>query len=84
MFRNACSQEWAIGSSSITNPAPANSACLSKENPQDGVVLFKDNCTGEWAMNPQPDNNARRSIAVGDAEIADGVELAVAVALAAR
>jgi hypothetical protein len=53
MFRDVCSQEWAMNSSSITSPAPTNSACLSKENPQNGVVLFKDNCTSEWAMNPQ-------------------------------
>jgi hypothetical protein len=60
MFRDVCSQEWAIGNSSITNPAPTHSACLSKENPQEGVVLFKDNCTSEWAMNPQqPDNQAQ-------------------------
>jgi hypothetical protein len=57
MFRDVCSQEWAINGSNITNPAPTNSACLSKENPQNGVVLFKDNCTSEWAMNPQPANN---------------------------
>ena len=59
MFRDVCSQEWAINSSSVTNPAPTNSACLSKENPQDGVVLFKDNCTSEWAMNPQRGNQAQ-------------------------
>ncbi len=60
MFRDVCSQEWALNSSSITNPAPVNSACLSKENPQNGVVLFKDNCTGESATNPQqPTNQAQ-------------------------
>jgi hypothetical protein len=57
MFRDVCSQEWAINGSNITNPAPTSSACLSKESPQNGVVLFKDNCTSEWAMNPQPANN---------------------------
>jgi hypothetical protein len=52
MFRDVCSKEWAMNSTSVTTQAPARSSCLTKENPQDGVVLFKDVCTGEWATNP--------------------------------
>ncbi len=26
-------------------------SCLTKDNAQDGVILFKDVCTQEWAMN---------------------------------
>jgi len=29
-------------------------ACLSKEYTPEGAVLFRDNCTNEWAMNPPP------------------------------
>jgi hypothetical protein len=32
---------------------PVNRACLVKEYPQSGVVLFKDTCTNEWARNPE-------------------------------
>jgi hypothetical protein len=33
-------------------------ACLTKEYPRAGMVLFKDTCTEEWAMNV-PDRQAR-------------------------
>ena len=26
-------------------------SCLIKDNAQDGVIMFKDVCTQEWAMN---------------------------------
>jgi hypothetical protein len=35
-------------------------ACLTKEYPRAGMVLFKDTCTDEWAMN-LPDRQARAS-----------------------
>ena len=34
--------------------APGPCTCLSKEYTQEGVVVFKDRCTNEMAMNPPP------------------------------
>jgi hypothetical protein len=51
-FRDVCTKEWAINS--IDNDAKSSkirSACLTKQNGQNGLVMFKDVCTGEWAMN---------------------------------
>jgi len=59
MFRDVCSQEWAINTTSVTVQVAAKAACLAKENPQNGVVLFRDLCTNEWAMNPPPGNQAQ-------------------------
>src|SRR5262245_61794604 len=54
MFKDACTNEWAINSTSATGQkAPSvGGNCLTKENHPDGVVMFKDTCTKEWAMNP--------------------------------
>ena len=57
MFRDVCAKEWAINTTSVTVQVAAKAACLTKENPQNGVVLFKDLCTNEWAMNPPPAAN---------------------------
>jgi hypothetical protein len=52
MFKDTCSNEWAINSTPANAP-PGTSAsrCLTKENHPDGVVMFRDTCTNEWAMN---------------------------------
>ena len=51
MFRDTCTKEWAMNSTSIDKVSAAGRTCLTKENNQDGVVVFKDICTKEWAMN---------------------------------
>jgi hypothetical protein len=35
-------------------PVAGPCTCLSKEYTQEGVVVFKDRCTNEMAMNPPP------------------------------
>jgi len=65
MFRDVCSQEWAINSTSITVQVAAKAGCLAKENPQNGVVLFRDLCTNEWAMNPPPAGNQAQTTGQG-------------------
>ena len=54
MFRDTCSKEWAMNTSTEQRPVTAASArtCLAKENLAGGVVLFRDFCSGEWAKNP--------------------------------
>ncbi len=37
----------------------ATRVCLTKEYLPTGQVLFKDNCTNEWAMNPPPVEQAQ-------------------------
>jgi hypothetical protein len=52
MFKDTCTNEWAINSTTVTAPPGVSaSRCLSKENHPDGVVMFRDTCTNEWAMN---------------------------------
>src|SRR5262245_22564683 len=53
MFKDACTNEWAINSTTATGQKASSVGgnCLSKENHPDGVVMFKDTCTKEWAMN---------------------------------
>jgi hypothetical protein len=55
MFKDACTNEWAINSTTATATGQKASLiggnCLTKENHPDGVVMFKDTCTKEWAMN---------------------------------
>ena len=53
LFRDSCTNEWAINSTTATSQAgsPAGGSCLTKENHPNGVVMFKDACTNEWAMN---------------------------------
>ena len=38
LFKDVCTQEWAMNSTTVSN----------KDNAQDGVILFKDVCTQEW------------------------------------
>ena len=52
MFKDNCTKEWAMNSTTLT-AQPVNRACLVKEYPQSGVVLFKDTCTNVWAWNPE-------------------------------
>jgi hypothetical protein len=53
MFKDACTNEWAINSTTATaqKASSVGGNCLTKENHPDGVVMFKDTCTKEWAMN---------------------------------
>ena len=53
MFKDTCTKEWAINSTTATGQAASSAgrACLTKENHPDGVVMFRDTCTNEWAMN---------------------------------
>jgi hypothetical protein len=51
MFGDVCTHERAVNST--TTQVTSNANCLTKENSQDGIV-FKDVCTGEWAMKPWP------------------------------
>ena len=53
MFKDTCTNEWAINSTNETTQAgsSASRVCLTKENHPDGVVMFRDSCTNEWAMN---------------------------------
>ncbi len=52
MFRDTCTNEWAMNSTSVDNKVAAVvRTCLTKDNNSNGVVMFKDACTSEWAMN---------------------------------
>jgi hypothetical protein len=53
MFKDTCTKEWAINSTTANGQAASSPgrACLTKENHPDGVVMFRDGCTNEWAMN---------------------------------
>jgi hypothetical protein len=52
MFKDTCSNEWAINSTPAdAQPGTSASRCLTKENHPGGVVMFRDTCTNEWAMN---------------------------------
>ena len=52
LFKDVCTQEWAMNSTSVSNKLSAvGRSCLIKDNAQDGVIMFKDVCTQEWAMN---------------------------------
>jgi hypothetical protein len=45
MFKDTCTGEWAINSTTVDNKGAAVvRTCLSKDN-QDCVVVFKDTCT---------------------------------------
>jgi hypothetical protein len=65
MFRDECSQEWAINTTSVSVQAAAKPACLAKEKPQNDVVLFRDLCTNEWAMNPPPSGTRAQTTGQG-------------------
>lgn len=52
MFKDTCTNEWAMNSTSVDNKVAAVvRTCLTKDNNSNGVVMFKDACTSEWAMN---------------------------------
>jgi hypothetical protein len=52
LFKDVCTQEWAMNSTNVSNKLSAvGRSCLIKDNAQDGVIMFKDVCTREWAMN---------------------------------
>ena len=52
LFKDVCTQEWAMNSTNVSNKLSAvGRSCLTKDNAQDGVIVFKDVCTQEWAMN---------------------------------
>ena len=58
LFKDTCTEQWAINSTTVARHKPAGRACLSKEVSDDGIVIFRDTCTSEWAMsstqNPDP------------------------------
>ena len=50
LFKDACTKEWAINSTTVARHRPVAYNCLTK-NRDTGVVMFRDTCTSEWAMN---------------------------------
>jgi hypothetical protein len=50
LFKDVCTKEWAINSTSVAGQR-AGGKCLTKVTHPDGVVMFRDVCTEEWAMN---------------------------------
>jgi hypothetical protein len=50
LFKDGCTKEWAINSTSVAGQR-VDGKCLTKVRHPDGVVMFRDICTGEWAMN---------------------------------
>jgi hypothetical protein len=50
LFKDVCTKEWAINSTSVAGQR-VNRKCLRKSRHPGGVVMFKDICTDEWAMN---------------------------------
>ena len=50
MFKDVCTKEWAINSTSVAGQR-AGGKCLTKVTHPDGVVMFRDVCSDEWAMN---------------------------------
>ena len=54
LFRDVCTKEWAMNSTSVSSQvgAAAGRLCLTKQYLRTDVVLFQDTCTNEWAMNP--------------------------------
>jgi hypothetical protein len=52
LFKDVCTQEWAMNSTNVSNKLSAvGRSCLLKDTAQDGIIMFKDVCTQEWAMN---------------------------------
>ena len=51
MFKDTCSREWAVNSTTVGRKVAAAPSCLTKETSRNGVVMFRDVCTSEWAMN---------------------------------
>jgi hypothetical protein len=54
LFRDVCTKEWAVNSTSVSSQvaSAAGRLCLTKQYLRTDVVLFQDTCTNEWAMNP--------------------------------
>ena len=50
LFRDSCTNEWAINSTRISEHH-VDRKCLTKTSHPDGVVVFRDICSQEWAMN---------------------------------
>jgi hypothetical protein len=50
LFKDVCTKEWAINSTSVAGHR-VDRKCLRKSRHPNGVVMFKDICTDEWAMN---------------------------------
>ena len=50
LFKDTCTKQWAINSTTVASHKPGGRACLSKEVSDDGIVIFRDTCTSEWAM----------------------------------
>jgi hypothetical protein len=50
LFKDTCTEQWAINSTTVARHKPAGRACLSKEVSDDGIAIFRDTCTSEWAM----------------------------------
>ncbi len=50
MFKDTCTNEWAVNSTEVDTKSAVVRTCLTKDN-QNGVVMFKDVCSNEWAMN---------------------------------
>jgi hypothetical protein len=50
LFKDECTKEWAINSTSVTGHR-VDRKCLRKSRHPGGVVMFKDICTDEWALN---------------------------------
>ena len=51
LFKDTCTEQWAINSTTVARHKPGGRACLSKEVSDDRIVIFRDSCTSEWAMN---------------------------------
>ena len=49
LFKDTCTEQWAINSTTVARRKPAGRACLSKEI-SDRIMIFRDTCTSEWAM----------------------------------
>jgi hypothetical protein len=50
LFKDACTKEWAINTTSVAGHR-VDRKCLTKNHHPNGIVMFRDICTDEWAMN---------------------------------
>ncbi len=57
LFKDTCTNEWAMGEASPTRGL--NVGCLRKEYIDGGVVKFSDICTKEWATNAPAEQQAQ-------------------------
>jgi hypothetical protein len=51
LFKDTCTKEWAMNSTTFAGRAPGSGECLTKDSLDNGAVMFRDTCTNEWAMN---------------------------------